>query len=199
MKINVYDFDNTIYKGDSSVDFFKYCLKVNHKCLLVLPKLFIVVLLYVLKIYGKEKLKSCFFSIIKYFDNIDKIINDFWKLNNNKIKDFYLKQKKKSDVIISASPEFLLKPVANKYCFRLIASKVDKKTGKFLSNNCYGEEKVVRLFKEMKIDSIDKFYSDSLSDEPLSKISKNSFIVKNETIINWSDYKECRKFKRNRY
>ena len=27
MKINLYDFDNTIYEGDSSTDFLFYCLK----------------------------------------------------------------------------------------------------------------------------------------------------------------------------
>ena len=25
MRMNVYDFDNTIYRGDSSVDFFRHC------------------------------------------------------------------------------------------------------------------------------------------------------------------------------
>ena len=27
MKVNLYDFDKTIYYGDSSVNFYKYCLK----------------------------------------------------------------------------------------------------------------------------------------------------------------------------
>ena len=27
MKINMYDFDDTIYNGDSTIDFIKYCYK----------------------------------------------------------------------------------------------------------------------------------------------------------------------------
>ena len=30
MKINMYDFDDTIYDGDSSVDFIKYCYKKGY-------------------------------------------------------------------------------------------------------------------------------------------------------------------------
>ena len=34
--MNVYDFDGTIYDGDSSVDFFRFCLK-KYKILRCLP------------------------------------------------------------------------------------------------------------------------------------------------------------------
>ena len=39
MKLYLYDFDGTIYDGDSSVDFFKYCLKKNPKIKKMLPKI----------------------------------------------------------------------------------------------------------------------------------------------------------------
>ena len=48
--INIYDFDKTIYDGDSSIDFFKYCIKINKKCLRILPKLALAIILYLLKI-----------------------------------------------------------------------------------------------------------------------------------------------------
>ncbi len=38
MKINLYDFDNTIYEGDSSTDFFFYCLKKYPKIVKIIPK-----------------------------------------------------------------------------------------------------------------------------------------------------------------
>ena len=192
--MNIYDFDGTIYEGDSSVDFFKYCVKINKKCLLILPKFILISMLYFLKIVEKEKLKSEFFKFVKYFDDINKIVLDFWKLKKYKLKDFYLKSKNKNDIVISASPEFLLNPVAKKYNFKLIATKVDIKTGKLLGSNCHGEEKVVRLH-EQKINNCDKFYSDSLSDEPLSKIAKNAYIVKGNEIIEWKNYKRSFKEK----
>lgn len=186
--MNIYDFDGTIYDGDSSVDFYKYCVKINKKCLLILPKFILFVLLYSLKIVEKEKMKSEFFSFVKYFDNIDKIARSFWKFKKYKIKAFYLKNKNKNDIVISASPDFLLKHIAKRYSFKLIATKVDVKTGKLIGKNCHGEEKVLRL-QGQKINNCDNFYSDSLSDEPVSKIAKKSYIVKENNIIAWNKYK----------
>ena len=37
-KVWVYDFDGTIYDGDSSIDFFLFCLKKNIKVIFYLPK-----------------------------------------------------------------------------------------------------------------------------------------------------------------
>lgn len=191
--INIYDFDDTIYDGDSSIDFFKYSIKKNKKVLLTIPSILFAFVLYMLKIKEKEYFKSKFFSFVKYFDNIEKVVDDFWKGNYYKIKEFYIKCHKDTDIIISASPEFLLKPVSKKYKFKLVGSKVNVKTGKF-EKNCYGEEKVKRLNK-LGYKNCNKFYSDSLSDLPLKNISKEAYIVKGNNIINWVDYKESKKKK----
>ena len=192
--MNIYDFDGTIYDGDSSIDFYKYCVKINKKCLFILPKFIFFTILYFLKIVEKEKMKSEFFKFVKYFDDINKVVLSFWKSKKYKLKDFYLTNKNKNDIVISASPEFLLQPVAKKYNFKLIATKVDIKTGKILGKNCQGEEMVIRL-REQKINNCDKFYSDSLSDEPLSKIAKKAYIVKENKIIEWKNYKQSFKEK----
>ena len=113
--MNIYDFDKTIYDGDSSVDFFKHCLKKNKKCLLILPKFFIYIFLYLIKVVNKEKLKSAYFSFIKYFDNVNDQVYEFWEKNDYKIKKFFIKKVRKGDIIVSASPEFLLKPISKKY------------------------------------------------------------------------------------
>lgn len=187
--MNIYDFDKTIYNGDSSIDFIKYCFKVNKKSLLILPKFILTMILYLIKVCEKEQLKSSFFKVITYFDNIDTLVNDFWKINEHKIKKIYINNKKKNDIIISASPEFLLKPIAKKYQFTLIATKVDLKTGNIIGRNCYGEEKIIRL-KKYGITNCKNFYSDSLSDTPLANIAKNAYIIKGEKQIIWNLYKE---------
>lgn len=186
--MNIYDFDKTIYDGDSSVNFIIFCFKKNKKCLFLLPEIIIVTCLYLIKVFEKEKLKSTLFKIVKYFDDIDSLVLEFWEKENYKLKKYYLNQRNNNDIIISASPEFLLKPVAKKYNFKLIGTKMDKKTGTIMGNNCYGEEKVKRLYTKEKISVCDNFYSDSLSDEPLAKIAKNAFIVKGEDLIDWSKY-----------
>lgn len=189
--MNVYDFDKTIYDGDSSIDFVKYCFKRNKKSLLILPKFILLSFLYLIKICEKEQLKSSFFKVIVYFDNIDKLVEEFWEINEYKIKKFYKKNRKKSDIVVSASPEFLLKPIAEKYQFTLIATKIDLKTGNVIGKNCYGREKIIRL-KDCGITSCKNFYSDSLSDEPIANISKNAYIIKGEEQIVWNLYNETK-------
>lgn len=186
--MNAYDFDGTIYDGDSSLDFYKYCIKINKKCLLDMPKFIIAIALYTLKIKNKEYLKSAFFAIVKRFDDIDRLVDSFWELHEHKIKNWYREVKRKSDIIISASPEFLLMPICKKMKVSLIATKVDIKTGKLVGKNCHGKEKVERL-KPHKT-KINRFYSDSLSDLPLKEISQEAFIVKHNNIISWDEYKE---------
>ena len=187
--MNIYDFDGTIYDGDSSIDFFKYCLKRKKKIILLIPRIILSFILYMLKIKNKEYFKGTFFSFLKYFDDVDIIVDDFWTLNDHKIKEFYLNQKKNNDIIISASPFFLLEPIAKLYNFKLIATNVDKKTGIIMGNNCHGQEKVNRLQKE-NINNCDNFYSDSLSDLPVAKISNKAYIVSGENIIPWNNYHE---------
>ena len=63
--INGYDFDKTIYDGDSSVDFYKFCLKKNKKVLLMLPIQIYGLILYILGIIEKTKFKEYVFSFLK--------------------------------------------------------------------------------------------------------------------------------------
>ena len=106
--------------------------------------------------------------------------------NQNKIKEWYLNQKRKDDVIISASPEFLLKPICGILGIdNLIATKVELSSGKFLSKNCQGVEKVVR-FKELFSEAeIEAFYSDSKSDIYMAKLATKAFRVKKNSIMDW--------------
>ena len=64
----------------------------------------------------------------------------------------------------------------------IIATKVNKKTGKFESENCYGKEKVNRLYKKYPNVKVNKSYSDSLSDIFILKLAEEAFIVKNDKI-----------------
>lgn len=184
MKVNLYDFDKTIYEGDSSTDFFFYALSKNLKILILFPKIVLAAIKYKLRIINKTKMKETIFSFLKYVNNVDELVDSFWKTHEIYIKDFYLKKDHSKDIIISASPEFLLKPICKKLnVLDLIGSDVDKKTGKFKKENCHGEEKVRRLNQKYKDLYVCESYSDSLSDIPLLKLAKKSFIVKHEKLI----------------
>lgn len=188
--MNVYDFDKTIYDGDSTLDFYIFSIKRNLLLLRYFPKQFSGIILYHLKIINKEKYKEFFFSFLNGIKNIDDEIKKFWGKNEKKIKNWYSNQKNEKDVVISASPEWLLKPITDKLEINLIATKVDKKTGRFDSLNCYGNEKVKRFKEKFPNEEIENFYSDHHSDTPMFLISKNAWIVKGEKIEKWTDGKE---------
>lgn len=183
MKVNLYDFDNTIYKGDSSTDFFFFCLSKYPKNIILVPSIIFAAIKYKLKIISKTDMKEKIFSFLKNVDNIDSLVNKFWNTHDIYIKDFYLNKNHSKDIIISASPEFLLKPITDKLkVMNLIGSKVDKYNGKFLRENCHGKEKVNRLNEIYDDLDVLEAYSDSLSDIPILKMAKKSYIVHGEKI-----------------
>ena len=183
--INAYDFDETIYDGDSSVDFYLYCLKRKPSIIIMAPIQIYGALLYFLKIKNKDFMKERIFSFLKMIKNIDDYIEDFWIKHKKNIKEWYLKQKKKTDVIISASPEFLLKPLEKELGVdRIIATKVNKYTGKFESRNCHDYQKIKRYEAEMRRkNDIKRFYSDSIkSDKAMFEYALEAYLVKKNKI-----------------
>ena len=185
--INAYDFDGTIYDGDSSVDFYFFCLKKNKKVLKQLPIQLFGAILYLFRIIDKTSFKEKVFSFLKQIDNVDSYVEEFWKTHKKNIYPWYLKQKKETDVIISASPEFLLKPLEKKFKFEVIASKVDKKTGKFLRKNCHDYEKITR-YEEKSSKKIKKFYSDSIkSDRPMLEYADEAYLIKKGQVYEITD------------
>ena len=183
--MNVYDFDGTIYRGDSSIDFYLFCLYSDPALIKCLPKQLWGIVLYVLKIIDKTKLKEKFFCFIKYID-IENFVYDFWNSNENKIMKWYLDQKKEDDLIISASPDFLLKNICERLSIKnLIATVFDTDNCKIIGENCRGQEKLRRYKEQYGNVNIENFYSDSESDLPLAKISKHSYKVKGVKASNW--------------
>ena len=193
--MNVFDFDNTIYNGDSTADFYFFCLRRHKKILLLLPNLlFNFIKFYVFHIGTKTQFKEKMYAFLKYCD-IDTDIESFWDTHISNIKHFYKKIHKDDDLIISASPEFLLKPLEKKLNFTVIASKVSKYNGKTEGENCYYDEKVKRFFEVYPEGKIDSFYSDSYSDTPLAKLAKSAYIVDGEIINKW-DFNKTKKIRK---
>jgi HAD superfamily phosphoserine phosphatase-like hydrolase len=183
--MNVYDFDHTIYDGDSSVDFYLFVLGKKPYLAVLLPLQVWGMIRYLFGVASKETMKEAFFVFARFIQ-AHKMASCFWERNRAKLNSWYLARKRDSDLIISASPEFLLEPVARGYLgVRLIASRLDPRTGKFDGGNCYGEEKAARLRALYPAVKISSFYSDSYSDAPLARIAENAFVVKKNRIIKW--------------
>jgi len=184
--MNVYDFDKTIYDGDSTFNFYKYVLKKQPSLLLGLPVKAFFFTLMLLKLMDKTKCKERFYKFLRHIKDIDSFVDAFWDDQQAFIKQWYKDTQKDDDVIISASPEFLLEPICKRLGIKhLMASRVDKYTGKYTGVNCYGHEKVLRYKKVFGDTQIDNFFSDSYSDDPLARLSKKSFLVLGNELKPW--------------
>ena len=186
--MNVFDFDNTIYDGDSTVDFWKYCMKRFPKTKKHLAHTAVNGIKFAFGIINKTEFKEDFYRFLGEINDIDSVLCDFWDVHEEKIKDWYLNMQKEDDVVISASPEFLLDPICKKLGIKyLMASVVDKTNGKYTGVNCHGEEKVRRYKEKFRSKQIHEFYSDSYSDTPLAKLAFDPILVKGEDFEPWSE------------
>lgn len=180
-----YDFDKTIYITDSSVTFYLYCLK-NHPAavLRTVPRTLAAA---AAKAAGKmdmTALKEQIFSFLRYID-ADAVVARFWEEKFDGVGQWYLAQKRSDDIIISASPEFLLAPVAEKLGVRLIGTRMDKTTGRITGKNCHDSEKVRRFYEQYPGAHTECFYSDSYSDDPMAQIADRAYMVCRGKLSPW--------------
>ena len=187
--MNVFDFDGTIYSGDSSKDFVFYCFKKYPKTRRRIPAILWYGLGFALKLVKKKTFKQKLFSIVTKIDDLEGAVSDFWETHDKKIHNWYMEMKQPTDVIISASPEFLLEPICKKLGAEcMMATRVDPKTGMFHGENCIGEEKVVRFYEKYPDGVIDEFYSDRYVDTPVARIAKKAVMVKGEKLSPWKKF-----------
>ncbi len=183
MSVVIYDFDKTIYDGDSSVDFYFYCLKKKPRIIRFLPKQCWHAVLYLFGIESKTKFKGHFFEYLRAVESVEAMVESFWDSNFRKVKDWYIEKDHQNDVIISASPRFLLEPTAKKLGVQsLIATEMSSKTGVISGENCYGEEKVRRFQAQFKNVTVEEAYTDSKSDLPIQSLAKKKFLVKGHAV-----------------
>ena len=134
--MNIYDFDKTIYDGDSTAAFIKYCIRRFPKTYITLIPTAWAFLLYIIGIYSKTQFKERMYRFLRYVPDIDNVLEDFWDSHEGNILDYYKAQQKEDDIIISASPEFLLEPICRRTGIKnLIASRVDRFSGKYTGEN----------------------------------------------------------------
>ena len=194
--MNIYDFDGTIYNGDSCKDIVIYGLKKHPKVTFEsLKKAKKLKLDYKNGLIPFERLKEELLSFIFKIDNYPKFINDFVDSHMKKIKPFYLSRKTDNDVIISASYELWISVFARRLGIRyVIATRVDT-DGKIIGKNCKGEEKVSRIRSLFQDSIISCAYSDSSVDIPLLELANTAYVVEGNKLIT---YRRGYKFKNNK-
>ena len=196
-KLIVYDFDKTIYGGESGTNFFTYYLR-NYplKGLLFGLTYLKEVLFYLIKITDLKRLKERFFIFLESHSNeeIEKIVDGFWKEYGKKMYSWTQEElwenKKEADMVIvtSATPLFLLERLIPEMGYDMVFGTEFKGDGKekfaaeIKGENNKGMEKVRKLDKWAKENNIEyeiiKFYSDSLADKPLYDIAEKKYWIK---------------------
>ena len=196
--VRLFDFDQTIYVRDSSADFILFSLRRHMRVALYLLGALPWVLGYVLRLNSKTRMKQHLFAFLRCID-WEREVPLFWESKGRgrevprqeDLKAAVMEHLRPGDVVASASPVFLLAPMAQHLQVALIASEVDPVTGRFLSENCHDVEKGRRVQADL-LDAnpglvIEEFFSDSLSDDPCARLSQASFLVKGEELLPWPD------------
>lgn len=191
MKLDLYDFDGTIYDGDSGVDLILFSIRKKPSLIFHYIGCLGIVILFLLKLRSKEEMKNRLFAFVKHFSDIDEFVDEFWKKHHHKIKDFWTEKKThKNDIIISASGRFWLEPIAKEYKVKdLFATDIDPKTGVVSGNNCHGKEKVKIFRDKYPKAEIMKMYTDSKNDFPLIEAANEGILVKRNKLYNYYEYK----------
>jgi len=185
MNIVLFDFDGTLTKKDSFLEFIKFSVG-KRKFYLGLMALLPTILLYKL---GFIKNYCAKLEILNYFFK-DKSI--FYKKTNSFKKEIYrilrdemyerLKWHKKNEdlvVIVSASLRCYLKDWCKEEGIELIATEIEFADGKitYKTKNCYGKQKVVRIREKYDLDKYDEIfaYGDSKGDLEMLNLADNAF------------------------
>ncbi len=190
--MNVYDFDGTIFPGDCSIGFALWCMKRHPKLWITFfPGMIKTLIQYKTGKIQNYLLQRRMFSYLTMIDDFDEQIVRYWDKNEKKISSWYLAQKRPDDLIISASPDCIIGPIAKRLGVNFIATEFDREYGIFLNNLMYAKEKAKYIF-DHGFPVIDNFYSDSLADTPLALCAEKAHLVTdNASVVNdWPDLDE---------
>ena len=188
--IALFDFDGTITTDDSLLKFIRFVVG-DRNFLLGLVVLSPMLVLYKLKLIPNYKAKqymlSWFFKGISK-DTFLKVANEYSLVHIDKIvrpkaieKINWHKNQGHKVVVVSASIEFWLRPWCEKNGLELIATKLEIKddivTGKLLTKNCYGIEKVNRIKELYNLEKYDYIYAygDSSGDKQMLELAHEKF------------------------
>ena len=185
--MNVYDFDNTIYDGESVLDLFFFYVRRDPYLIRYIPKVFHALAKYKAgRITVEQAIERYAPFVEDYFRKIEDFNADavtFWDGHMKKIKPFYAKLHREDDVIVTASPELSMNVICDrlgvKHC---VGSIIDEETGK-ITRLCMRSRKVPAFLEAFPDAHINNFYTDSpKNDAPLIEMADHAFVVKGQKI-----------------
>lgn len=182
--MRVLDFDNTVYSGESVLDFYLFSLKYNPRAV----KLIFTVLKYAIRYKaGKMTLEELEKGCARYagdyissFAQPEEMVVSFWNSHMKKIKKWYKPQK--DDIIMTASFNVIMDEVCKRLGISRCACSVinrDTLEVEYLNFSKNKKEKFLEMFGDAVID---EFYTDSVSDMPMVEIARSAYLVRGNKI-----------------
>lgn len=188
-KLYCFDFDGTLTKEDTMFSFLRFYNK--KKFLVNFAKHTPLFILLKLKLANAEKVKKSFIASILKGESEEKInqkANLFFEKNYPKIIrptaiSFIqnIDREKVDCYLVTASLDIWVRPFAEKFGFKLIATKAKFEnglyTGHFLTKNCNGKEKVHRITQAIEGLKFDKTlaFGDTSGDQEMLNWADEGF------------------------
>ena len=191
-QFDLYDFDKTVYPQDSETVFLFYCLLHKPWLILLAPWLLLNLILFFLG-FGDQFKGRCF-SFLRFIDG-EKMAEKFWDNQQKYIYPIFNPENRDRPIVVcSASPEFFLKPICQKYgVHTLIATRMDPKTGRIDGYNCKDKQKPLRLAETLPKAEFINVYSDSIkNDIYIFELGQKCFLAKKGS-LNEISIEEIRK------
>ena len=120
----VYKFNKIIYQGNIDKDFYFFCCKKNKRLYLYFFKHIFFYILSLISLKAEMYYKKTYHTYLKKIKEINLIVDEFAIKNKKKIKAWYNNQYNKNNLIVSNSPDFIVKPFLKEE--KLIAPSLNK-------------------------------------------------------------------------
>lgn len=182
MLIDVYDFDGTLYDGDSTADYVLFCLRRHPSLALVLPRVIVAAVRLATRRIGLTEFKSALFGAMSRRIDLEAEAERFWhdERTRKKLGKWFEGTPRDLPIVIaSASPEFELRHAAAILGVgTLIGTRCEKGTGRLIGRNCKGEEKISRIRETVGEFTVRAMYTDDAkADAPLLAIAGERYLV----------------------
>ena len=126
--MNAYDFDKTIYPGDSATHFWLFCLKRRPLTIVSALRAFPPLAAGLAGKLSRGEVKQALYSCLRLIPDVRAEAAAFWDSHIDRIYPWYLERKRDDDLIISASPDFLIGEACRRLGVRHIATDMDLHT-----------------------------------------------------------------------
>lgn len=183
MDLDIYDFDKTVVPFDSGSNFLIFCFLHYPYLFLLLPYYMVTGLLFGLQIMGLDHFKKHIFLFVRFIP-LQRAVKKYWDKREKDVFSWFLSENRaRYTVVISASPDFLLREIAERLKIdMLLCTRHDAKNGTLLYKNCRGEEKVRRFYEAFPNGAAVKcVYSDSYkNDRPIFSLGEQCFHIEKD-------------------